>query len=355
MTAGPYACAVVGASFAGLACARALQGRRVLLLDRRPIGDGETSACAAPLRTVHWLGGADAVREVQHTVGIYARGRRHEVPLPEPYCTFDYRTLCERLATSAGADFLQARVTGGDGGHVRLADGRRVDASFVVDAAGWRRALDPAGPLASEDAGLSYGAEEHVSYPDALRADGLHIYVRHDLVRRGYGWNFPAGDHARAGLGSFVRAPLQGGMGVLRRRDRLGRASARQGGVIPHRLRPPVAGGVLFAGDSAGHCLPLTAEGIRCAAYFGTAAGRLVAAALDGHISRSEALHRYAALHERERRHYDRLLRAQHAVPSLAPALLELGARIVGTRRVGTRITRRYLSSLRPELLPALP
>jgi flavin-dependent dehydrogenase len=116
-----------------------------------------------------------------------------------------------------------------------------------------------------------------------------------------------------------------------------------------------VAGGVLFVGDSAGHCLPLTAEGIRCAAYFGTAAGRLIAGALDGHLTRAEALHRYAALHERERRHYERLLHAQRAVPALAPGILELGARVVGTRRVGTRITRRYLSSLRPELLPAVP
>ena len=32
-----------------------------------------------------------------------------------------------------------------------------------------------------------------------------------------------------------------------------------------------------FAGDSAGHCLPLTAEGIRTAIYFGLAAGRSVA------------------------------------------------------------------------------
>ena len=355
MSGSEHDCVVVGASFAGLACARELRGRDVVLLDRRPIGDGETSACAAPLATVEWLGAGDAVVDVQETVGIYVLGRRHEVRLPEPYCTFDYRMLCEALARDAGVRFRRARVVAGTSRAVRLADGSEVRARHVVDAAGWRRVLDPAGPLASEAPGLSYGAEEHVTYPDALAADGLQIYVHRDLVRRGYGWNFPAGDHARAGLGSFVRAPLSPGLEALRRRDGLGAAASRQGGVIPHRLRPPVVEGVLYVGDSAGHCLPLTAEGIRCAAYFGTAAGRLIAAALDGRIARDEALRRHAALHERDRGHYERLLRFQDLLPTLPPRALEGIGRLVGLRALGTRVTRRYLRSLRPELLPALP
>ena len=32
---------------------------------------------------------------------------------------------------------------------------------------------------------------------------------------------------------------------------------------------PAAEDGVFFVGDSAGHCLPLTAEGIRTALYFG--------------------------------------------------------------------------------------
>ena len=47
-----------------------------------------------------------------------------------------------------------------------------------------------------------------------------------------------------------------------------------QGNWIPHQLRPAVEDDVFFAGDSAGHCLPLTAEGIRTALYFGIALGR---------------------------------------------------------------------------------
>ena len=42
-------------------------------------------------------------------------------------------------------------------------------------------------------------------------------------------------------------------------------AEGYQGNWIPHQLRAAVEDGVFFVGDSAGHCLPTTAEGIRTA------------------------------------------------------------------------------------------
>ena len=62
-----------------------------------------------------------------------------------------------------------------------------------------------------------------------------------------------------------------------------------QGNWIPHRLRPATDDGVFFAGDSAGHCLPLTAEGIRTALYFGIACGRELRAVLEGRRSAAAA------------------------------------------------------------------
>ncbi|MCW2958020.1 MAG: NAD(P)/FAD-dependent oxidoreductase, partial [Solirubrobacterales bacterium] len=64
---------------------------------------------------------------------------------------------------------------------------------------------------------------------------------------------------------------------------------------IPHALRPATEHGVFFVGDSAGHCLPTTAEGIRTALYFGLAAGRELRAVVDGRQSRGQALERYGA------------------------------------------------------------
>ena len=78
-------------------------------------------------------------------------------------------------------------------------------------------------------------------------------------------------------------------------------ARGYQGNWIPHQLRRAVEDGVFFVGDSAGHCLPLTAEGIRTALYFGLACGRELRAVLDGSRTREQALARYARLLGRPR------------------------------------------------------
>src|SRR3990170_477790 len=50
---------IAGASFAGLAAARVL-GPAALLLDRAPLGAGQTSACAAPTALVERMGAGPA-------------------------------------------------------------------------------------------------------------------------------------------------------------------------------------------------------------------------------------------------------------------------------------------------------
>ena len=82
-------------------------------------------------------------------------------------------------------------------------------------------------------------------------------------------------------------------------------AERYQGNWIPHALRPATEDGVFFAGDSAGHCLPLTAEGIRTAFYFGIACGRELRAVLEGRRSRADALARYHAFSAAHRWKYE--------------------------------------------------
>ena len=79
---------------------------------------------------------------------------------------------------------------------------------------------------------------------------------------------------------------------------------------------------MFFVGDSAGHCLPLTAEGIRTALYFGLACGRELRAALGGHQSIEQARARYQAFSTGHARAFNWMLRFQRLVPRLAPALL---------------------------------
>ncbi len=347
--------AIVGGSFAGLACARELAGRRVTLIDRHPIGDHETSACAAPRSVVRFLGAEDAIVGEQRSVAIYVTARRAEVPLPEPFVTFDYRRLCELVWAQCDAELVEARVEGVDPADPRaviLAGGGRIAADQLIDAAGWRRTLDRRGRLSAGSVGLSYGAEEHVDLPEALPADGLHVYVHPSIVSPGYGWNFPTASHARLGVGAFRRIPLQSGLEAVRARDGAGEPQSKQGGVIPHALREPVTDGVLFAGDAAGHCLPLTAEGIRGAVWFGALAGRLTRAVAEGRLERADAHARYRAAHADVSGHFQHLLAMQRAYPRLGVRGLAAVARIVARPRIGLAVTRRYLRYLRPEELP---
>ena len=99
----------------------------------------------------------------------------------------------------------------------------------------------------------------------------------------GYGWSFPARDEVRIGVGSFdprfhVKEPTV----------RLAEDLDSRRGPLPGQLDPAQAApgdratAIFFVGDSAGHCLPLTAEGIRTAFYFGIACGRELRAVVEG-------------------------------------------------------------------------
>ena len=91
-------------------------------------------------------------------------------------------------------------------------------------------------------------------------------------VRAGYSWSFPAGDELRVGVGSFdPRYPRQGADRARWPTTSTCPPSASRATGSPTSCATPTEDGVFFAGDSAGHCLPTTAEGIRTALYFGLA------------------------------------------------------------------------------------
>ena len=135
-------------------------------------------------------------------------------------------------------------------------------------------------------------------HPHGRGAD-LELWLDRRYIGPGYGWSFPARDELRIGVGSFdprlhVKDPT-----LQLAADVEADAVRFQGNWIPHRLRPATEDGVFFVGDSAGHCLPLTAEGIRTALYFGIACGRELRAVLDG---RQDVARRCAATTSSRRR-----------------------------------------------------
>jgi menaquinone-9 beta-reductase len=322
---------VCGASFAGLAVARELRGSgaRVLVVDRYEIGERQTSACAAPTRWLENLGLQDAIRQTFGDLVVHAPRTTFRWRLPWTFSTFDYRRLCALLwAQSGAADFETAKVDGRTG-HTLHTDRGDLSAALIVDALGWRRVLSHGAAIQPPEARLSRGLEVHPRIGSHPPTD-LELWLDPRYVRAGYAWSFPARDELRVGVGSFdprdhVKEPTVRLAGDLRLP-----AERYQGNWIPHQLREAVEDGVFFAGDSAGHCLPTTAEGIRTAFYFGLACGRELRAVVAGARSREEALARYAGFHERHRFAFDCLLRVQGLVsrvnptPLMTPALRAL-------------------------------
>jgi len=322
---------VCGASFAGLAVARELRGSgaRVLVVDRYEIGERQTSACAAPTRWLENLGLHDAIRQTFGDLVVHAPRATFRWRLPWTFSTFDYRRLCGLLWAQAGeADFETAKVDGRTG-HTVHTDRGDLSAPLIVDALGWRRVLSHGAAIQPPEARLSRGLEVH---PHGSGAD-LELWLDPRYVRAGYAWSFPAREELRVGVGSFdprdhVKEPTVRLAGDLRLP-----AERYQGNWIPHQLREAVEDAVFCAGDSAGHCLPTTAEGIRTAFYFGLACGRELRAVVAGARSREEALARYAGFHERHRFAFDCLLRVQGLVsrvnptPLMTPALRALTSR----------------------------
>jgi flavin-dependent dehydrogenase len=344
---------ICGASFAGLTLARELEGRgaRVLMVDRYEIGERQTSACAAPTDWLVRLGLRDSITQTFPDMVVHIPGARARWPLPFSFSTFDYPTLCRLLRDgSPSADFETATVTGISRGRVHTVrtDRGELRAPLVIDALGWRRVLGEGAPVQPPNARLSRGLEVH---PHGSGRE-LEIWIDRRYVRAGYSWSFPAAGELRIGCGSFeprdhVREPTVALAGDL------GRAAVRfQGNWIPHQLRPAVEGGVFFVGDSAGHCLPLTAEGIRPAFYFALALGRELRDVIAGRSTREQALERYAAFSARHRRPFAALLAAQHLVGRITDSAALRGAvRLVGRARVTHWIFGHYLAIAPPQFV----
>ncbi len=347
---------VCGASFAGLAVARELQGSgmRVLIVDRYELGERQTSACAMP---TPWLAAMDLLGSLRqtfdefvvHTPYLTSRWR-----LPWSFATFDYRELCALLygqADQAETELETATITGRDGLTVHT-DRGDLQAPLIVDALGWRRILSNTTPIQPPNARLSRGLEVH----PAGRGSELELWIDHRYVRSGYGWSFPARDEVRIGAGSFwptrhVKEPT-----IRLARERGLAPEGYQGNWIPHQLRPAIEDSVFFVGDSAGHCLPLTAEGIRTALYFGLACARELRAVYEGHLTRDQALARYGAFSDRHARKYRWLQNAQRYIgqltPTPVPAALTLSMR---SHRFATWIFEHYLDIAPPSFVAKGP
>jgi menaquinone-9 beta-reductase len=347
---------ICGASFAGLATARELagSGARVLIVDRYEVGERQTSACAAPTAWLEALSLEGSIRQTFERLVVHTPHTTVSLPLPWTFSTFDYRELCALLDAQNDAEFETATVRGraGSAADDSIAvetDRGEVSAPLVVDALGWRRVLGAG--YQPPEAPLSRGLEVH----PGGRGGELEIWIDRAIVPAGYGWSFPAEDEVRVGVGSFdprfhVKDP------TVALAEQLHRDPVRyQGNWIPHKLRDGAEDGVFFAGDSAGHCLPLTAEGIRTALYFGIALGRELRSVVEGGSSRATAMQRHSAFCAQHERRFEWMLRVQRLVPRIPPRVLAAALHPVASRRFTHWSFEHYLRIAHPDFAETSP
>lgn len=354
---------ICGASFAGLAVARELagSGADVLIVDRYEIGERQTSACGIPTEWLRRLGLMDAERQRFNTLVMHTPHGTSRYRLPWTFSTFDYRQLCQLLWRDCDASFETAKVNGRasvdflsdsesksttPAGSIAVdTDRGTISAPLVVDALGWRRMLASGDGYQPPDAPLSRGLEVH---PGGTSED-LAIWIDRKYVPAGYGWSFPARDELRIGIGSFDPRFHVKKTTVELTQDLGKEPNEYQGNWIPHKLRRGTEGGVFFVGDSAGHCLPLSAEGIRTALYFGMALGQELRAVVEGRQGREQAAERYASFHDSHEWKFKWMLRVQKLVPRVPPRILAPLLRLMGTKRFVDWSFGHYLRIAPPE------
>jgi flavin-dependent dehydrogenase len=344
---------VCGASFAGLAVARELagSGADVLVVDRYEIGERATSACAAPTPWLHAMGVERSIRQELSCMAFHTPHGSARFRLPWSWSSFDYRELCHALWEQCDARFDIAKVEGRTGEVVHT-DRGDLTAPLIVDALGWRRILGAGANVQPPEALISRGLEVH---PHDARGTDLDVWIDRSVVRYGYAWSVPAAGERRIGVGSYeprhhVKDPTR------EMAHRLGAEAVRyQGNWFPHALRPAVEDGVFFAGDSAGHCIPLSGEGIRTAFYFGIACGRELRGVLAGEKRREEALAAYGEFSDSHRSAFRLALGLQRLIPRVPPRVLTAALSLMGRERPCRWAFEWYLERAHPRFAAAGP
>lgn len=302
---------VVGAGFAGLACARqaALAGLSVVLLEKKLTAGARLHTTGMIVKdavdAIPWLREVpgELVRPIEG-VRLYAPNLRH-VTLRAPGYYFwatDATGLLDWMVGSVrasgaevrfGALFTEARRSADGLWTVPLEGGEVLQARYVVGADGPHSRVAKALGL-SQNRHFLFGVEHEYAQAE-LEPNHLHCFLDAKLAPGYIGWAFAGVGATQIGLARKVTPGQRQGRlhldAFLQKtascvRPQGAPLSIRAGmipcgGLLPHIARP----GALLVGDAAGLVSPATAGGIHAALGWGEQAGQAVADFLQGRAS----------------------------------------------------------------------
>jgi flavin-dependent dehydrogenase len=301
---------VVGASFAGLACARAaaLAGLSVMVLEKKTSAGAKLHTTGIIVKdavdSVPWLAEVPPalVRRIEG-VRLYAPNMRH-VDLHAPGYWFwatDAPALLDWMVDSTRACGVDVRLDTlfeqalwmNDRWEVPVAQGPCITAHYIVGADGPHSRVAKALGL-SRNTRFLYGVE-HEYQGARMAPDLLHCFIDRQLAPGYIGWALEGVGVSQIGL---ARRMSRRNATAALRLDPLLRKIAS---VVSPGDAPPVAvragmipcGGVLpvvareralLVGDAAGMVSPVTAGGIHTALQHGERAGEAVARFVRGEV-----------------------------------------------------------------------
>lgn len=316
-----YDAIIAGASFAGLAAADILEGD-ILLIDRKDIGTGQTSACATFTSALEELGCRNSILQEFDTLTLHIPEEK-KVELIEPISTFDYEKFCKIIAQRMHAKTLKASVKG-VAGEMVITDAGNFSSQCIIDCTGWKAVLASSIKKDYVDRSkLAFGIESEVDYTD----ESMHFFVNPDIITQGAAWIFPIGRKSRIGVASYA-----GKTQIMPQLSDFIRTvgheiSGIHGGYIPFGLREPVVDNLFMAGDSAGMAPPTTSEGIRPAINFARECARIVQNIVDGDKTLKNGLIEYRDIVNKSTNRYRWLLNMQTPLlDNLVPGTIKKAA-----------------------------
>lgn len=290
-----YDVIVVGASFAGLACAKALaqRGCSVLVLERKPDpGTGLHTTGILVHEAAELLELPAELCKPINQVRLYGPSMRH-IELASSHYSFlatDTPALMRHLlqdAAKSGARFmLGTAFTHGERTGDRIIVNHGLDSCRLLVGADGARSRVAATFGLGQNRRFLLGVEAEYTGLTVDNPEALHCFLDQRYAPGYIGWVIPGPKVMQVGLAAhhtqkpdmaaFIRhiAPLLHGQQP--------RIVERRGGLIPvGGLAGPFCNDkVILVGDAAGTVSPLTAGGIHTALHYGTRLGELAAAYL---------------------------------------------------------------------------